>query len=473
MRPYTGGMKKPNIVIIHCDQLSSWGLSCYGGTEIDTPHIDRLAAEGARLDQFFTNAALCTPSRACFLTGRYPSQTGLYSGIHDLGDDQVTFAHQLQKAGYDTGYAGKWHLSGQQLQNKNWATAPEAGFRDVRYMWNKGHFKHVEIQGEGQDPVAERHQIGDEKSYSTDWLVDRTIDFIDEERNGPFAYMIGIPDPHQPYRAREPYLSMFPAEDVVIPSTFAEETVPDWIVPLRETKDFPMKAENRKEWNRDRETTLRELKRNYCAMVKHIDDGVGRIVAKLEEDGILDQTLVIFMTDHGDLMGEHGMTGKNFLYEPAYRIPMILRWPEAIPAGTTSDDMISMVDMMPTILDLVGAPQSDTAKGRSAAAQIRGERIDWDNIVFTHPYGYERVACFTPEWELGFDFQGQPILFDRVNDPEQVANRYEDPECADIIASIRARMTEHYAANCPRVNEWLPGQNGFDASIPSAWMGHQ
>ena len=136
-----GNQKRPNILIIKCDQLSSWGLSCYGGTEVHTPHIDRLAAEGAQLQQYFTNVALCTPSRACFMTGRYPNQSGIYAGDHGLGLDQRTIAHQLRDAGYQTGYSGKWHLSSQQLQSdNNWAMTPNYGWDDNRYMWNKGHF---------------------------------------------------------------------------------------------------------------------------------------------------------------------------------------------------------------------------------------------------------------------------------------------------------------------------------------------
>ncbi len=459
-------MNSPNLLILHCDQLSSWALSAYEGDEVQTPHIDRLADEGMRLDQFFTNVALCTPSRACFLTGRYPSQTGIYTGIRELGKDQITFAHPLQDAGYRTGYAGKWHLSGQQEQESNWQTAGGFGFEDIRFQWNKGHFKHIEGEAEHEEPKGERHRIGDEHSYGTDWLAERCMEFIDVESEAPFAYMLSFPDPHQPYKAREPYLSQFPPETVRIPSTFAQEDVPDWIARDRETKDFPVQAENRREWNHDREQTLRDVKRNYCAMVKNMDDAVSRILAKLEQKQLLDKTLVVFTTDHGDLMGEHGMTGKNFLYEPAYRIPMILRLPGVIPAGSRCDDMISMIDMHPTFLDLLGVPQSGTATGVSAAPLIRGESQDWNNIVFTHPYGNERVACFTPEWELGFDFHGEPVLFDRINDPDQTNNLYGNPEHAELIATLRQRMDSHYAEYCPRVTQWLPGQKGFDTPKP-------
>ena len=467
---------KPNILIFMCDQLSSWGLSCYGGTEVHTPHIDRLANEGARCDQFFTNTALCTPSRACFMTGHYPQQSGIYHRGGTLADDQKCLAHYLNDAGYRTGYAGKWHLAGFRIDHStNWQPQPDGGWTDIRHMWNCGHYKHIATSEDKGEHSGERHQMGDEHSYGSDWLADRACDFIQEHsqqaktptQTQPFAYMVSFPDPHQPYRAREPYASQFSPDDVVIPSSFAQEDVPDWLARDRETKDFPMKAENRKEWNRDREQTLRQVRSQYNAMTKNIDDCVGKVLASLEANGELDNTIIMFTTDHGDLMGEHGLTGKNFLYEPAYRTPMLIRWPQAIKAGTVVNDMINMIDVMPTLLDLVSIKADRDITGNSAASQLRGETVsDWDNRIFAHPFGYERVACFTPEWELGFDYHGEPILFDRINDPEQIHNRYHDPECAEIVSNIRQQMDEHYQQYCPRVSGWLPGQHGFDVPKP-------
>jgi arylsulfatase A-like enzyme len=451
------------LLIIYCDQLSAWALGCYGGHEVATPHIDRLAAEGVRCSQFFTHTALCTPSRACFRTGRYPNQSGIYEGARALGDDQVTFAHQLQRAGYTTGYAGKWHLAGQRDSDRNWQPVNDFGWADNRFMYNHGHFKFIDDSGE--EIVSHRKEIGDENTYGSDWLTTKTIDFLKGRAGAdkPFAYMVSFPDPHQPYRAREPYRSMFPESAVHNPETFWQEDVPDFIAVHRAEKDFPMQAENRGDWNRDREATLRNVKANYCAMVKHLDDYVGRMLDELESQGILDETLVIFTTDHGDLMGEHGMTGKNFLYEPAYRIPMLLRCTGLLPAGHTVDAMISTVDFMPTLLDLLGAQPSGKEEGRSAAALLRGESQDWDDVVFTHPFGYERVACFTPDFELGFDYGGEPILFDRRNDPLQVHNLNGSAEHADLVESIRLKMEAHYALHCPHVNDWLPGQHGLES----------
>ena len=322
-------------------------------------------------------------------------------------------------------------------------------------MWNRSRFKHIDHSGD--EIIAERKVIGDETNYSTDWLTDRTSSC----RRGASLPMVSFPDPHQPYESREPYVSMFPQDEVKIPDSFHQADVPDWIARDRETKDFPMTETS---WCTNREQRLRQLKANYCAMVKHIDDAVGRLLADLEQRGILDETIVIFTTDHGDLMGEHGMSGKNFLYEPAYRVPFVIRHPGIIPAGTNIEAMISTVDVMPTLLDLVGVAASGREEGQSAAAMIRGAQAhpDWPTRVFTHPYGYNRVACFSPEYELGYDYGGEPVLFDRRNDPQQVANLYHDPRDADIISELRSEMEAHYATTCPQVVDWLPGNHGFD-----------
>ena len=281
------------------------------------------------------------------------------------------------------------------------------------------------MAADGSNPSGDRRTIGDATSYSTDWLTDRAIDFIDAHQKNstgnPFAYMVSFPDPHQPYRAREPYASQFPPETIHMPSTFSRTDVPDWLAREREKKDFPIQEENRRDWNRDRAATLYQVRGQYLAMIKHIDDCIGRLLQHLEEKGLLDSTLIMFTTDHGDLMGEQGMTGKNFLHETAYRIPMVLRLPGTIPTGTVITDMLSTIDVMPTVLDLVGAPHSTTEDGRSAAAQLRaGSNSDeWEQVIFTHPFGNERVACFTPEWELGFDYHGEPILYDRLSIPNK------------------------------------------------------
>ena len=215
-------MNRPNLLVIHTDQQSSWTLSCYDDSLVSTPHADRLAAEGARFTQFFTNSAVCTPSRGCFVTGRYPHCHGAYRNNIPLGRDQTTFAHVLQQTGYDTGYAGKWHLDG--TPRPGW-THPERsmGFADARYMFNRGHWKRIDDPPMPQmEPVVHHYrEIGDEHSFTTDWLAQKTIDFIQQPRDNPFCYMVSIPDPHTPFTVRPPYDSMYDPQQMPIPDSYS------------------------------------------------------------------------------------------------------------------------------------------------------------------------------------------------------------------------------------------------------------
>ena len=207
---------RPNLLIIHTDQQSFWTLGCYGGTVVETPNIDRLAAGGAIFNNFFTNSAVCTPSRGCFVTGRYPSSHGAYTNNISLNRDEVTFAEVLRREGYRTGYVGKWHLDGD--PRPGWVHPERSmGFEDARYMFNRGHWKKVEdfpMNKKDQPVVHPYSVIGDEATYATDWLTNKTLAFLDVEDDRPFCHMLSLPDPHGPVQVRAPYDTMFAPEDM-------------------------------------------------------------------------------------------------------------------------------------------------------------------------------------------------------------------------------------------------------------------
>ena len=218
-----GENTRPNLVIVHCDELNFRTLGCYRETLPDeqalmwgpkavceTPHIDSLAQEGTLCTKFYAATPVCSPSRSSWVSGRYPQNTPVTNNNAHLDDDIITFGHQLGKAGYATGYAGKWHLDGN--GKPQWEPARNFGFEDNRYMFNRGHWKQFEFD-DAKPRVKARDAKGkpsysvagaDEESFATDWLMDRTIDFIDEHKDDPFAYMVSIPDPHGPIPCAHP-----------------------------------------------------------------------------------------------------------------------------------------------------------------------------------------------------------------------------------------------------------------------------
>ncbi|MFW5856352.1 MAG: sulfatase-like hydrolase/transferase [Planctomycetota bacterium] len=450
----------PNLLVIQTDEQSAWTLGVYGGRLVETPNIDRLGREGAVFDNFFTNSAVCTPSRGCFLTGRYPEAHGAFANNEILRRDEITWAQVLADRDYETGYAGKWHLDG--TPRPGWVHPDRSmGFRDNRFMFNRGHWKRIETwPPEGREPTAFPYEvIGDETSYTTDWLTDRAIEFLRRPRSAPFAYMLSLPDPHTPFTVREPYASLYTPDAMPLPSTLRPAWMPRWASDLRRRMTQGIEDE-------DLERVVRERMAAYCGMVKCIDDNVGRLLAALEEDGRLDDTVVVFTTDHGQYLGEHGLFGKNAMFETAYRIPLLIRWPRQIAPGTRIDRIVDTVDVQRTLLGLMGAEPCGREQGRDASPLLRGEACAWEDISFAHhcwqragerPHAahHSLAGAFTPGWQLILDREGDHVLFDRAGDPAQTVNRYADPTCRTIVGDLTDRIVRHHAALQTPAHAWL------------------
>lgn len=441
--------KRPNLLVIYTDQQSSWTLGCYGGKLVETPAIDSIGNEGAVLENFFTNSAVCTPSRGCFLTGRYPHSNGAYTNNHPFAPGQLTVADVLAEAGYETGYAGKWHL--QPRHSENWLTPDRSnGFADCQWMYNNGHPKSA-VQREGEKP--ELTHVTNVGRNISEWLADKAVEFLGRGHDKPFFYMVSFPDPHTPFTVNAPYDTMYDPEDMPLPETFYEKDRPDWLDDRSDIMHIVCEVDTDPS---ERETLLKLSKARYCGEVKCIDDNVARILDCLKQKGILDDTVVVFTTDHGEYMGEHGIYFKNQFYETAYRIPMLIRWPKSIVAGTRIDRIVDTVDFQQTILALMGVEPVGNEQGVDASGLLRGETVEWTDESFIHHNTLERAGIFTPEYELGYVKGSQDhILFDRVNDPLQKNNLFRDPTCREVIARLTERIIEHHAEVESPALEWL------------------
>ncbi len=456
--------ERPNLLVIHTDQQSCWTLGCYGGTLVETPNIDRLAGEGVLFENFFTNSAVCTPSRGCLVTGRYPHCHGAYTNNIPLNADETTFATALSGVGYETGYAGKWHLDG--LRRPGWVHEDRGfGFDDNYYMFNRGHWKKIHDGGmNDMQPVVYPYQvIGDERTYTTDWLVEKTVEFVSRPRTNPFCYMVSFPDPHDPVDVRPPYDTMFDPADMPIPDTFDEEGMPHWAEAVRRNNPFAPGTS-------DREARLRRWLALYCGEVKLLDDAVGRILSALETRGILDDTVVVFTVDHGEYAGEHGLMAKNQLYETAHRVPLIVRWPNGIGGGNGAGlkvaRVLSTVDFLPTILGLMDVESDGRAQGVDASVLLRaaaesqnmsGESDPWNGPeqAFIHHSSLERAGIFTPEYELALLREGGHIMFDRREDPLQIRNLFSDPGRRRDRQELIERVLEHHRECESPAEGWL------------------
>ena len=430
----------PNLLIIQTDEHHYNTLGCYGGEIVQTPHIDRIAREGAICNSFYATTPVCSPSRGSLVTGLYPHHHQVVQNNIPLPDNTVTFATVLKNQGYRTGFIGKWHLDGD--GKPQWQPERRFGFEDNRYMFNRGHWKKFEMV-QGKPQVGGKDNKGrpnydldgaDATTFSTDWLTDRAIEFIDSSRTDPFCLMLSLPDPHGPNTVREPYDSMFDNVEIPIPSTIRkpEAQIPAW-APTEANVTI---------------ATLRRLMPHYFGMVKCIDDNIGRILRTLEDSNRLDDTVVVFTSDHGDLCGEHGRLNKGNPYEGSARIPFLLRYPAKVPNGTHIDVALSCIDFMPTVFSLMGVRTSNAFDGRDASQWFQGQKVNnWNDMAFLRSTTGQRWLCAVSDrYKLVFSKNERPWLMDLKTDPEEASNHIDNELLSPVIRNMTQSLLDYCTA---------------------------
>ncbi len=440
------GKKKlqPNIVFILADDLGSWALGCAGNNEVQTPNIDRLAREGMRFDNFFCTSPVCSPARASILTGRIPSSHGvldyLKSGNFDRQylksaglDHMPIFSHEkepieylkgqlaytdiLVQEGYTCGLSGKWHLGDQQRKQKSFSHW---------YTTRKGYF--------GQPAVRDGHVVI-EKDYITDLITADALNFIDNQIKDevPFYASIHHHAPHSPW-GREDH-----------PSRFFDlyEDCPFDSVPFESQHSWTIGTCPSPENSTERRG---ELLKGYFASITAMDEGIGKILDRLDEGGIRKNTVVIFMSDNGMNMGHHGIWGKGNgtfplnMYDTSVKVPAIISRPGHIPCGVVNRDLLSQYDIMPTILDYLGYNQVDGSDlpGISFASLLRGGELKKrENVVVFDEYGPVRMVRST-DWKYVHRYPyGPNELYNLKEDPNEEHNLVADPDKAAKIKELK------------------------------------
>ncbi len=436
---------KPNLLIIQTDEHNFRTLGCYRalmseeqafvwgkGVKVDTPNLDRLAREGAICTSFYAASPVCTPSRASFVTGLYPVATGAPRNDMPMRDGMATFATVLQDAGYATAYVGKWHLDGE--AKPGFGPPRKFGFADNRYMMNRGHWKGLErVDGKpaviGLVPEKEIQKFNVSKAtpedFTTDFLASRTVEILERDKGGPFCVMLSIPDPHGPNGVRPPYDTMFDDLHFSEPRTMevSMETMPKWAV-NKELVDRLDQADMQ----------------DYFGMVKCIDDNVGRLLEFLDDNGLAENTIVVFTSDHGDLMGEHRRHNKGMPYEASAKIPFVVRWPARIPAGKVVNTAYTTADFTPTLLGLMGAPQIPGVHGLndSKAFLSTDKVVESDRITYMTIGGW--VAAVNDRYKYVLSSKEQPWLFDLERDPDELTNCATNPEYASVVDAMETEL---------------------------------
>lgn len=449
--------KSPNILFIMSDDHASHAISCYGSRINDTPHIDRIAHGGMRFDNCFCTNSICTPSRATILTGTYNHINKVTTLATHMDNRLLTFPKLLQKAGYQTAVIGKWHLG---QGPAHWPT----GFD----YW-------IVLPGQGlyHDPeMYEMEKRRIVKGYVTDLITDMSLDWIEKrDRNKPFCLLCHHKAPHRHWEPDKKHARMYENINIPEPETFnddysnraraaaeAKMRIDGDLtnLDLKQTVPSNLSPEDRKKWKYQRYI------KDYLRCVASIDDNVGRILDYLDKEGLAEDTIVIYTSDQGFFLGDHGWYDKRFMYEESLRMPFIIRYPREIKSGTVNKNMILNVDFPATFLDCAGVELPEEMQGSSFRPLLNGKLPPkWQNSMYyrywmhlAHHNVYAHYGVRTLRYKLIYyyaDALGQKgaiddarpqewELFDLDKDPHEIHSVYRDPAYKDVVKSMKNEL---------------------------------
>ena len=484
---------RPNILFIMTDDHAAHAISAYGSRVNHTPNLDRLAKEGMLFENVFATNSICTPSRATILTGQYSHLNGV-TVFNRFGSDRLTVATLLQQGGYYTGMVGKWHLGSDPQGFDRWTILPGQGV----YM----------------DPVfytaaSETTYTG---RYATDVITDLGIDFIAKRpRNKPFFLMLHHKAPHRPWEPDAEHRAPFVDKWIPEPSTFwdsyatrtdalheneqrvakdmsnrdlklpppaglTRDSLVRWLASKPETvtvtrggTQVTLVGEELARWKYQR------YMQDYLATVQSVDDNVGRVLDYLDRNGLARNTIVIYTSDQGFFLGDHGLFDKRFMYEESLRMPFLVRWPAVIKPGTRAKAMGLNVDFAETFLDAAGLRAPNDMQGRSLLPLMRGRTpAGWRTSMYYRYYhdpgdhntrAHYGVRTMTHKL-IYFWKKDQWELFDLVNDPLEMNNIYGQPGQEQLTATLKtelARLKREVRDDDQLANEQLP--NGVDGPV--------
>jgi arylsulfatase A-like enzyme len=466
-------MSRPNILYIMSDDHAAHAMSCYGSRINQTPNLDRIANEGMRFDNCFCTNSICGPSRATILTGTYNHVNGMTTLGTKLDNRQLNFAKLLQQDGYQTAVIGKWHLG---QGPEHWPT----GFDYYNILQGQGPYFNPEMVCNGEKITYQ--------GYTTDLITDLSLDWLEKrDPDRSFCLLYQHKAPHRSWEPDEKHAHMYDDVEIPEPETFDD----DYANRATAASEAKMRVESdlndrdlkqpvpegltpqeEKSWKYQRYI------KDYLRVVAAVDDNVGRVLDYLDEQGLADDTIVIYTSDQGFFLGDHGWYDKRFMYEESLRMPFVIRYPREISPGSVNQDIILNVDFAPTFLDYADLDQPESFQGVSFRSLLQGSRPDdWQTSLYyrywmhlAHHNVYAHYGIRTLRHKLIYyyaDGLGQPgaiddtrepewELFDLEKDPHELNNVYADPEYAAVVAELKEELhrlqrevgDEPYAEEC-------------------------
>jgi arylsulfatase A-like enzyme len=474
-------IQRPNIIFVLADDHASHSISAYGSRINATPNIDRLASQGMLFRNSFCTNAICGPSRAVILTGKHSHLNGVMENNARFDGSRQTFPKLLRNAGYQTAIIGKWHLY-----------SVPTGFDDWYILPGQGNYYNPQFK----TPTGLVNHTG----YVTDIITDLTLDWLKTRRDPkkPFMLMYQQKAPHREWAPGPNHLTMY--DDVTIPEPLTlfddyvgrssaaklqEMTIADHLSLGRELKVAPSPSQDPieyKEWktiydrlnDRQRQAwddaygpknelfqkadlTGKELVRwkyqryikDYLRCVASVDDNLGRLLDHLDETGLADNTVVVYTSDHGYFLGDHGWFGKQWMYEESLRIPLIVRWPGVTNPGSKNNDLVQNLDFAQTFLDMAGVKPPADMQGRSLVPLLKGTTPpDWRKSIYYHYSMRQGRLMVNPHYGvrterhklIHYHRLDEWELFDLQEDPNELTSVYDKPAYAQTVKDLKSEL---------------------------------
>ncbi len=476
-------MMKPDVILIMCDQLRYDCLGFAGHPQVRTPHLDRLAENGIYFENAYCASPVSSPARASWLTGLYPHAHGQlinYRITPSLKGRKGTSMHPkcttlgdaFNKADYRCGIVGPWHLGDDEHPQHGfeefWKTYGYQGIGNRDRLIDN--FKKEGVKNLYQKNIPEINNdlkrmsygtCGDPRQQRTTWTIDRGIEFFEQAGGDhrPQFLFLSVKDPHPIIIAPPEIVATYPPEEIALPYS--------WGDPLEGKPAYQQNELGRLPQNTDPDK-FRQMMAHYFALVTHIDDQVGRLLSYLEETEKLDNTLIAFISDHGEMLGQHGFTSKRVLYEGSVKVPCILSWPAALKTPRRVRTPLAGVDLMPTLLDLAGIPLKCQIDGRSLAADLLNEREPQTRPIFSEISTWEALQCSSDneeelaaqvmardgDWKYIWNRFDADELYDLGHDPEEMHNHAPEVGQKKRINAMRDIICEMLQVTGPGVYGW-------------------
>ena len=465
-------MKKPNIIFVFADQLRYQSCGFGGDNSAITPNLDKFANNGINLTQAVSSMPVCSAFRASLLTGKYTTSTGMVINELRMNTNHKSIAHCLTEAGYSTGYIGKWHLYSNQLGNHEDVNnshipvgADRLGFDGY---WAAYNFHHT-YYGTYYHLNSKKKIFHKKNTYEPDAQTDMAIKYINKykDNKNPFYLTLSYGTPHDPWEKNNVpkiYYDMFKNKTLGPSKNYSNSLDPY--------------GDN---WSNEHKTKkkIAEWMRVYYAMTTNLDWNFGRLISSIEDAGIINNTIIIFTSDHGEMFGAHGRMKKNIFYEESIRVPFLIQWRDKLSSGLKLDTLLSTVDIMPTILGLVDVEIPKEVEGTDLSLVLKGERFEEPLFAFLMNTGACAIWEDGHEWRAirdkkytyavyrgSKDLPRKELFFDNINDPFQLNNLIDNSKYFTQINRFRNflsdkmnQLNDEFPASSWYLKNWIQNRN--------------